>query len=94
MEAFYALMGVLIVAVVFGFVVARVEGLGLFAPRSAKGVAPSAHEFCTARCRTADGLCPLTGASERAADCPLWGYIAADLPTLRYGSPFAHLQRS
>ena len=83
-----ALFGVIAVALVFGFVASRIEGLALFAPNSTRGVAGSAGRFCERGCRTADGRCPLTGTAERAADCPLWRFVGADVPTQLFGSPF------
>lgn len=89
MDAFYSLLGVVLLGLAFGFVVARVEGLALFAPKSTKGIAASADGFCRGHCRLPDGRCPLTGSVDRAADCPLWRYVRLDVPTAVYGSPFA-----
>lgn len=87
-----ALLAILAVAVVLGFVIAKVEGLALLAPKSTKGVLRPAEVFCTERCRTPEGDCPLTGKAEQAADCPLWRFIGDDVPTQLHGSPFGHLQ--
>lgn len=92
MAPLYTLLAILLLVAVFGFVVARVEGLALFAPKRTRQVAPSAQVFCADRCRTPDGRCPLTGTTGRAADCPLWKFVAADVPTSLYGNPFAHLR--
>lgn len=89
-----ALFGVIAVALIFGFVVSRIERLALFAPKSTRGIAGSAGEFCERGCRTADGRCPLTGSAERAAHCPLWGFVGADVPTQLFGSPFGSPQET
>lgn len=75
-------------AVVFGFLVSRIEGLALFAPRSTKRLDGSAAAFCAHRCRADEGLCPLTGTVEPAPNCPLWRFVEADMPTALYGNPF------
>ncbi len=86
------LLAILGVFSVLAFVICRVEGLALFAPKSSKHLADPAGTFCTSRCRMANGHCPLTGSTEPAADCPLWRFVAADQPTRSYGSPFEHLR--
>ena len=77
---------------VVAFAVCRIEGLAPFAPKSTKRIAASAGAYCAGRCRTTDGHCPLTGSTEQAAQCPLWRFVDADLPTTLYGSPFEQLQ--
>jgi hypothetical protein len=84
-----AFLAILALAGLFTVLLARMEGVGFLQPRSTRGVTASAGSFCRDRCRTADGLCPLTKSSEAAADCPLWKYVEADMPTGAYGSPFA-----
>ena len=86
------LLALLSVFGLVGFVICRVDGLALFAPRRTKRVAGSADAFCAAACRLADGRCPLTESSERAGNCPLWRFVDADLPTSVHGSPFEHLR--
>ncbi len=92
------LFGTLVViALVFGvlaFTIARVEGLAFLGPKRTRAITSSATAYCSDRCRAADGRCPLTGSADRFPSCPLWRFIEADEPTVRYGSPFAHLQRS
>ncbi len=78
--------------VVFAFVLSRIEGLALFAPKSTKGITGAAAGFCSRGCRTPDGRCPLTGSAERAQDCPLWRFVDADVPTQLYGSPFEQVE--
>lgn len=85
------LVPLLALVVIFAFVVSRIDGLALFAPKSTKGIAGSATAFCTGRCRMAEGRCPLTGSSERAQNCPLWRFVDEDVPTSLYGSPFEAL---
>lgn len=75
-------------AVVFGFLVSRIDGLAFFAPSSTKRLDGPAAEFCAHRCRAANGLCPLTGTVEPAQNCPLWRFIEAELSTGWYGNPF------
>ncbi len=77
---------------IFAFIVLKVEGLALFAPKSTGGITNSAAAYCAEGCRLTDGRCPLTNTPERALNCPLWKFIEADLPTSLYGNPFAHLQ--
>lgn len=84
-----SLLGVSTLSVGFGYLLSRAEGLGFFVPKSTRGITPSAQSFCSDRCRTTDGDCPLTHSSEAAANCPLWNYVHADVPTAVYGSPFA-----
>ena len=83
-----AVLIILAITVALGFVIARVEGLGFFLPKTTSRMNRSAQSFCSERCRTAEGQCPLTHSSEAAADCPLWKYVEADVPTVAYGSPF------
>ncbi len=90
----YALLGVIAVFVVLAFIISRVEGLEFFAPKSTKRIGGPAYEFCTQRCRTEEGRCPLTGTEEAAVHCPLWRFVEADLPTALYGNPFAQLRTS
>lgn len=71
----------------FAFVIARVENLAFFAPKSTKGMRASAECFCEERCRV-NGQCPVTRTEQQWAKCPLWGFVAADVPTTIYGSPF------
>lgn len=87
MAPLFAVLGITALFVVLALVIARVDGLALLAPRSTQALRASAHGFCADRCR-ADGLCPLTGGAERGVDCPLWKYVAANVPTTLYGSPF------
>ncbi len=82
----YALLVVLGLVVIGLFIVGRLEGLALLAPRSSKHIARSAEDFCTGDCRLEDGRCPMHVARE---DCPLWRFVKADLPTQPHGSPFA-----
>jgi hypothetical protein len=74
---------------IFAFILLKVEGLALFAPKSTGGIANSAATFCADQCRLTDGRCPMTGSHERALNCPLWKFVDADVPTSVYGSPFA-----
>jgi hypothetical protein len=87
-----ALLAVVTLALVFAFILMRVEKLTLFAPKASGGLWTSAASYCTDQCRTRDGRCPMTGTEEQAPRCPLWGFVAADLPTKVYGNPFAHLR--
>ena len=85
-------LGILAVFALVAFLICRVDGLALFAPRSTKHIAGSARAYCTGRCRLANGHCPLTGSPEQAAHCPLWRFVDADQPTILHGSPFEHLR--
>ncbi len=84
-----SLLALLALFSVFAFILLKVEGLALFAPKSTGGITNSAAAFCADGCRLVDGRCPLTGSHERALNCPLWKFVEADLPTSLYGSPFA-----
>lgn len=64
------LIPLLALVVIFGLVVSRIDGLALFAPRRTKGIAGSATAFCSGRCRTADGRCPLTGSTGTRGELP------------------------
>lgn len=85
-----AVVSIFTLFVVLAFLIARVEGLAFMAPKSTRGMRTSASLFCSDRCRQ-EGLCPLTGTTEQAGNCPLWKYIADDVPTVIYGNPFAPL---
>ena len=87
MTPLLAVIGILTVFIVLATLVARVDGLAFLAPRSTRALRVSAQSFCSERCREA-GQCPLTKSADAAADCPLFKYIGADVPTTTYGSPF------
>lgn len=89
MSPLVAVLTILAIAGGLGFLLARADGFGFLMPRTSRGIGLSAERFCTGSCRRADGCCPLTASAARAVDCPLWKYLAADVPTVRYGSPFA-----
>jgi hypothetical protein len=94
MEAFYALLGVVLIALAFGLFVARVERLSFLAPGHTRGLGPSAAGFCSDRCRRSDGCCPLTDSLASAESCPLWKYVRADVPVEEHGSPFVYLREA
>ena len=87
MEAFAAVLGILALALGLALLVARVDRLAFFAPRSSGGISASAGQHCRDRCRV-DGRCPVTETQARWSECPLWKYVGADHPTVIYGSPF------
>ena len=93
MEIGAAILGIVLVAVVFGWLVTRLDRVALFAPRSSRRLDGAADHFCVEKCRLSNGTCSLTGEPERAAACPLWRFVSADMPTSVYGSPFAHLSQ-
>lgn len=74
------------------YLLLKADGLALFAPRRTRRMAQAARSYCTDRCRTADGRCPLAEVGDRPEACPLWKFVDADLPTIEYGSPFAELK--
>lgn len=88
------LLGLIALFAAFAFLLMKVEGLALFAPRSTWGITNSAAAYCTGTCRLSDGRCPMTGTADRALNCPLWKFVEADVPTSLYGDPFAHLRAS
>lgn len=88
MEPLAAVLAIIAIFLVLAILFARIDRLAFLAPASSGGVRLSATRFCTDSCRQG-GICPLTGTSEKATDCPLFGYIGADVPTAVYGSPFA-----
>lgn len=83
----FALLGIATVFILVTLLVAKVEGLAFLGPGASRAVGASARSFCTEKCRQG-GRCPLTGTEARAENCPLWKYVAADVPLVRYGSPF------
>lgn len=88
MEPLAAVLAILAVFLILATIFARADGLAFLAPDSTRGIRASATRYCTDQCRQ-NGICPMTGTTEKAADCPLFGYIRADVPTAVYGSPFA-----
>jgi hypothetical protein len=86
------LLAILALALVFGYIVLRIEKLTLFGPKSTAGITPSADAFCTNHCRLVDGRCPLSGSQARALNCALWKFVEADVATIEYGSPFTYTQ--
>ena len=82
----YALLAIVAIVAIGSFVISRIEGLTLFAPKSSKRLTASVEGFCVGDCRTLDGSCPLHIERE---DCPLWRFVRADVPTQSFGSPFA-----
>jgi hypothetical protein len=87
MTPFTAVLVILAVFMVLAMIIAKTDGLAFLAPKSTRAIRASAETFCTDGCRV-NGRCPMTGAADRAADCPLFKYVGADLPTVIYGSPF------
>ena len=77
----YAIMAVVVIAVILALVAILTEGLTLFAPRSTRHVTGAAQRFCLDDCRLPDGRCPLMDSGLRREDCPLWRFVDADLPT-------------
>jgi len=75
------------------YLLLKVDGLALFAPKKTRRITGAAQGFCTDRCRTRDGHCPLLEVGERRDVCPLWRFVDADLPTIEYGSPFLELEK-
>ena len=85
-------LAILAVFALLAFLISRVEGLAMFAPRSSRRIAAPVGAFCTDRCRLANGQCPLSGSAEQAANCPLWRFVDADQPTTLHGNPFERLR--
>jgi len=83
---------ILALAVGLTIVITRLDGLAFLAPKSTKRVARSAHMFCVNHCRAPDGTCPLEEVGKRREECALWTFVDADVPTVGYGDPFAHLR--
>lgn len=79
-----ALVGIAVLVVAL----ARLEGNALFGPSRTTRVRGAAQSFCLDHCRTPEGACPLGLASER---CPLWQFVAADLPADQPVDPFREL---
>jgi hypothetical protein len=73
--------------------VARVDGLAFLAPKSSAVLRGPVGEFCRGSCRTAQGVCPLSGSASPALNCPLWKFVETDVPTVLHGSPFAALAK-
>jgi hypothetical protein len=87
MEPLTATLAIIAVFIVLALWLARTDGLAFLAPKSTRVLQASAQAFCVRQCRV-NGQCPLTHTTERASDCPLFGFVAADVPTVMYGSPF------
>ncbi len=73
-------------------VITRFDGLAFLAPKSTKRIAGSAQIFCVNQCRASDGTCPLEQFGMQREDCALWTFVDADVRTVDYGNPFAHLR--
>ena len=82
-----AVLAILAIFLLLATMFARFDGLAFLAPGSSSGIRSSATRFCTDQCRQ-DGICPMTGTGEKAVNCPLFGFVRADVPTKLYGSPF------
>ena len=52
--------------------------LSLFAPGKTAAIRGAAQSFCLDDCKRADGSCPL---GDKDVMCPLWRFVAADVPT-------------
>ena len=73
-----AVLAILAIFVILAFVVCRLEGLTVFAPKSTERLSGAAQTFCLDQCRTDEGECPLGIGPE---PCPMWRFIRADLRT-------------
>lgn len=71
-------LAILGIFAVLAFVVCRLEGLTVFAPKSTQWVRGAAQQFCLDRCRTPEGKCPLALDPDA---CPMWQFIQADVRT-------------
>ena len=91
-ELGFTFLAIVAVFALLAFLISRLEGLALFAPKSSGRIAEPVGAFCTHRCRLANGQCPLSGSAAQAADCPLWRFVDADQPTTLHGSPFEPLR--
>jgi hypothetical protein len=89
---FGTLLSIVALSSVLAFIIARVEGLAFRAPKRTGGLTNPAADYCMHGCRVVDGRCPLTGSAEGALNCPLWKFIAANVPTIQHGSSFEHPQ--
>ncbi|MFQ5704203.1 MAG: hypothetical protein ACE5HT_09290 [Gemmatimonadales bacterium] len=87
------MLAVIAVFVLLSLVIAQIDGLAFLAPKSSKRIAASAGTFCVNQCQRADGQCPLVEVGRNRAECPLWQFVEADLPTVMYGDPFAYLHK-
>jgi hypothetical protein len=87
MEPLAAVLAILAIFLILAMMFARFDGLAFLAPNTTRGIRLSATRFCTDQCRL-NGICPMTGSETQAADCALFKYVRADVPTTVYGSPF------
>jgi len=78
MEPLTAVLGIAFVFIGLASWIAFSEQRAFLGPRSTRSIRASAEKFCIRDCRLETG-CPLNS-NEPAADCPLFKYIAADLP--------------
>lgn len=87
MEAFEAAMAILSIIVVMSLLIKAVDGIKFFAPGTTDRLAGSAQTFCLDTCKLPGGQCPLEG-RVAVADCPLWRFVEARMPTDLRASPF------
>ena len=91
MEPLTAVGLIIAVFLLLALFIAQVDGLAFMAPKSTRAMRGAATNYCLDKCRI-DGVCPLTGTTDQAADCPLFGFVRADVPTVVYGNPFERTQ--
>ena len=75
MEPLIVALVVLALLLVLGSTIMDLKAGSLGLPKIAVAGHVSPDEFCRGECRKA-GKCPLTGTSQRSADCPMWNYLA------------------
>jgi hypothetical protein len=87
MEPLTAVLAIAAVFIGLAAWLAHTDGLAFLSPKTTRGLQSSAQLYCSNTCREA-GNCPLTHSADRAVDCPLFKYVAADTAIAVYGSPF------
>lgn len=75
-----AVLAIVGIFAVVAIALCYVDGLKMFAPKSTDRLAGPAQVFCQDQCRR-DGDCPLIEVRLEAAECPLWRFVGARLPT-------------
>jgi len=72
------ILAILALAFTLTLIAMRSQGLAMFAPGKSAHLRGAAQQYCLDHCQHADRSCPL---GDKAQECPLWGFVQADLDT-------------
>ncbi len=84
----FSVLSILAIFVILVFIASRIDGLTFLAPKSTKRLRGAAQSFCLDECQTSTGTCPL---GVEPAQCPMWRFVDADMPTDTRVNPFRPL---